>query len=223
MRRSMAILSIVAVLALAAGLLYFTLKPQASGEGSASTSAGQEWQRGWNLRLAELKKVFGEEDDHILTAMPPFYLGGGADVLTFRKKLPGVAYVTAGVIGDDQSKPNAIGQYELMICLRKHDPWAPQLISQLARYTTEAVLEPNDTMDIAPSLPQPTELSNFLFLPYAKLTVDGKPAAVMLCLGITPDELQYIRDHNAEDLVAKLKAAKVYPFTDLARKSVLKK
>lgn len=134
-----------------------------------------------------------------------------------------MTYVTAAMIGDSESKPNSLGQYELMICLRKDSPWAPQLISQLARYSTMEVLEPNDTMEIGPALPQPTKLSNFLFLPYAKLKVDGKDSSVMLCMAITTDELKFIQKHDVEELVAKLKTAQVYPFTDLKRKSVLKK
>lgn len=188
-----------------------------------SSAKSPDWQHLWDLRLAELRMVFGPEDDRIMTAMPPFYLGGGADVLSFQKQGPGVTYVTASMIGDKESKPNSLGQYELMICLQKDSPWAPQLISQLARYSTMEILEPNDTMEIGPSLPQPTKLSNFLFLPYTKLKVGGKDSTVMLCLGITADELEFIQNHDIEELVAKLKSANVYPFTELARKSVLTK
>lgn len=172
-------------------------------------------------RRAVLEVIFGGTDDPIRKAFPPFYSGGAADVLTFRKHVAGVTYVTASLIGDSQSKPNALGQYELMICVRKDAGWASDLISKLGHYTTEAVLAPNDTMDIGPALPRPTELTSFLFLPFSKIRVDGKDAAVMLCLGITADELEFIQDHDVEDLVEKLKERKIYPFTDPKRTSVL--
>lgn len=180
-----------------------------------------DWQNGWKERFTALERAFGAADEGVLTAMPPFYWGGGADVLTFRGYVDGVAYVTAALIGDETALPNELGQYELMICLRQEAEWAPRLISQLARYTTEAVLAPRDTMDIGASLPPPSKLSSFLFTPTARLTVDGRPAAVMLCLGITADEVELCREKGADELIARLKRAGVYPFTDLTRDSAL--
>lgn len=169
------------------------------------------WERLWNLRRAALERAFGAAEDSILTAMPPFYLGGGADVLTFRRHLDGVVYTTASLIGDELSKPNRLGQYELMICVREDAPWAADLISNLARYTAEAVLSPYDTLDAGPAFPPPTALSTLLFLPYATLNVDGQEASVMLCVGITAEELQFVRDHSVEDLVSRLTARQEYP------------
>jgi hypothetical protein len=179
-----------------------------------------DWQRLWDARLAALRSVLGPSDVRILTSPIPFYLGGSADVLTFRQHTEGVCYVTAGIIGDGCGKPNELGQYELMICLREPAEWAPNLISNLAKYTTEAVLKPGDTMDIAPALPQPTRLEHLLFVPYAKIAVEDEEAAVMLCLGITSDEYDCARKQGSEVIVDRLKQANVYPFTDLARESV---
>jgi hypothetical protein len=179
-----------------------------------------DWKQLWDARLAALQSVLGPSDDQILTSPIPFNLGGSADVLIFRKHNDGVCYVTAGVIGDDRAKPNRIGQYELMICLRKPADWAPQVIGTLSRYTTEAVLEPGDTMDVAPALPQPTKLDHLLFVPYAEVTVEGKRTVVLLCLGVTGDEYECVRRQGYDDLIERLKQANVYPFTDLARQSV---
>ncbi len=189
------------------------------GRRSKASANDDSWERIWNLRQAALEALFGSADDLILTAIPPFYLGGSADVLSFRKHLDGIAYVTASLIGESRSKPNEFGQYELMICVREDVEWAPRLMSNLAMYTAEAVLAPNDTMDIGAALPAPTNISSFLFLRYANVIVDGKASSVMLCIGITADELKYIRDHDVADLVMKLKKSGVYPFTDLDRSS----
>jgi hypothetical protein len=94
------------------------------------------------------------------------------------------------------------------------------LISDLAKYTTEAVLKPGDAMDIAPALPQPTRLDHLLFVPYAKIAVVGDEAAVMLRLGITGDEYDRVRKQGSEVIANRLKQAGVYPFTDLARESL---
>ncbi len=164
--------------------------------------------------------MFGPADDKVLTAIPPFYLGGAADVLTFRQGAESVYYVTAGVIGDDRARSNNLGQCELMICLREPAEWAPNLVSNLARYTTEAVLNPGDTMDIAPALPQPTRLDHLLFISFTELTVAGKRAGVLLCLGITGEEYEFARVHGSSALIERLKQANVYPFTDLGRSNV---
>lgn len=180
------------------------------------------WELLWNLRRAALERAFGAAEDSILTAMPPFYLGGGADVLTFRRHLDGVVYTTASLIGDELSKPNRLGQYELMICVREDAPWAADLISRPARYTAEAILSPHDTLDTHPIFPQPTELSTLLFLPYVTVRVGRQEAVVMLCVGITAEELQFIHDHGVEDLVSRLKARQEYPYTDLRRGPVVR-
>jgi hypothetical protein len=179
-----------------------------------------DWQRLWDARLAALQSVLGPSDDRILASITPFYLGGSADVLTFRQHTEGVCYVTAGIIGDGRGKPNELGEYELMICLREPAEWAPNMISNLARYTTETALNPGDTMDMAPALPQPTRLDHLLFVPYAKIVVEGKEAAVMLCLGITGLEYDCARKHGSDVIIDWLKQVNVYPFTDLARESV---
>ncbi|MEW4488624.1 suppressor of fused domain protein [Thalassoglobus sp. JC818] len=185
--------------------------------GSADDDA---WQRQWEARQKALEAVLGAADDKVLHSPVPFHLDGAADVLVFRKHNEGVVYVTADLIGDDRSKPNSLGQYELMICTPKDSDWAPQLISNLAKYTIVAVLNPNDTMDIGPALPKPSEVSAFLYLPYSKLEVEGKKSAVMLCLGITSAELKFIQNNDVEILVKALKKAGIYPMTDLSRSSV---
>lgn len=197
---------------------------------STSNSDDDDWQRLRDARQTVLEGVFGPADDILLHSPVPFYLDGAADVLMFHKHNNGVVYVTADLIGDDRSRPNELGQYELMICTPGDSEWAPQLISNLARYTIDAVLAPNDTMDIGPALPPPTELTAFLYLPYATVEVEGRHAAIMLCLGITASELAFIRKHDdveilvdalkVETLVDALKAAGVYPMTDLTRSSV---
>lgn len=175
----------------------------------------------WEARLTALRKVLGRGDDRILTSPLPFHLGGQADVLTFRKDFEGARYVTAGLIGDDQAKPNSIGQYELMICLEKPDDWAPKLLSKLSIYAKEAVLAPRDTMEIAPALPQPTTISHFLFVDYARIDVGRKPCMILLCLGITAQEYEYLQKNGYTKAIEALKRGKVYPYTDLRRESVV--
>lgn len=184
-------------------------------------ASADRWQELWDARLSSLESIFGPSDDGVFHSPLPFHLGGAADVVPFRRHLDGVTYVTADLIGDTRSKPNQLGQYELMICLREHSDWGPELISNLATYTLEAVLEPTETMDVAPSLPQPTQITSLLFVAYSELEFEAKPCGVLLCLGITEDELRYRHECGYDQVVEALKSAGVFPFTDLCRQSVL--
>lgn len=188
---------------------------------SDDPAMNDDWQRLWDARLAALEALLGPSDDKVLHSPVPFHLDGAADVLVFRKHNDGVVYVTADLIGDDRSKPSELGQYELMMCMRKDAHWAANLISNLAKYTVEEVISPRDTMDIGPALPQPTELVAFLFVPYANVMVEGNEAGILLCLGITQDECALAHEGGADALLSRLKQAGVYPFTDLSRPSVL--
>lgn len=208
------VLIIIGVLVAATGLGFLFM----SRSGDESTN---DWERLWDARLAALEAVLGPSTGGALHASIPFNLDGAADVVEFLEHVDGVVYVTADLIGDDRSKPNDLGQYELMICLRDEADWAPQLISNLAKYTIDAVLQPGETMDIAPALPQPTNLSSFLFGSYATISVQGKPASILLCVGITGEELQYLQANGYDALLQRLKDAGVFPFTDLSRRSVV--
>lgn len=97
------------------------------------------------------------------------------------------------------------------------------VISRLAYYTLEAKLNPGDTMDIGSALPDDSTLAAFLFFNFAAFKVRGRKAGLLLCVGITADELEACRAGKRVKVENALKAAKVYPFTDLYRKSVLAK
>ena len=94
-----------------------------------NAEAGEDdWQKNWDARIAALETELGKADDQITTSPVPIYLGGGADVLTFQKHVDGVAYVTAGLIGDDSQKKTPLGQYELMMCFAAFCQKAYELI-----------------------------------------------------------------------------------------------
>ncbi len=61
----------------------------------------------------------------------------------------------------------------------------------------------------------------FLFFDYARFEVRGQQAGLLLCLGITGDELKACRGGRRAEVEAALKSAGVYLFTDLFRKSAL--
>jgi hypothetical protein len=193
--------------------------PQAEKEDS-------QWQLWWDARVAALEKVLGKSDEMHLHAMIPFdmgpELGGAADVISFSKHLQkGIVYTTSELIGRDDQVQSRLGNYELAICHRKEDRYGPGIISQLAQYTCEAALQPGETMDLGPAAPKGSKIAAFVFLKYASFTVRRRKCGLMLCLGITPAELEAYYDGRGKQVLKALRDGGIYPFTDWKRKSVM--
>lgn len=184
-----------------------------------------EWQLWWDARLVALERVFGKCEDQMLISAVPFFLGfdcgGAATILRFKHHIPGTVYVTSELIGAEDQVPNELGNYELMICHRDSEEWGPNIIRHLAYYTLDCELGPRHTMDIGPSTPEGSTIAAFLFLEYARFHVREKSCGVLLCLGITREELEVINNDGVEAVVKALKNAGVYPYTDLYRESVV--
>jgi len=172
--------------------------------------------------VAALKSVLGDPDGLVLHAVIPWQLGGQADVLCFRKHLPGRVAVTCELLGEEGQIESDLGTYELMIAHRDDDDWGPNVIARLARYTCDARLDPGDTMEIGPAAPKGSTIAGFLFCEYARFTFRGQDAGLLLCLGITADELDRCRNGGRDEVLTALKAAGVYPYTDLSRPTVLR-
>jgi hypothetical protein len=188
----------------------------------ADTDLWQEW---WTARVAAIETVLGPSDDIVGHATLPFQigadLGGAADIIYFRKHVPGVIAVTSELIGCDEQIKNALGNYELMICQRDDVEWGADIISRLAYYTLRAKLEPSETMDIGEAAPDGSTITAFLFCDYGRFKVRRRQAGLLLCLGITADELAACHNGKTDKVLSAIKAEGVFPFTDLNRKSVL--
>jgi hypothetical protein len=184
-----------------------------------------EWTLWWDARVAAMESILGKSADTVGHGVIPFQfgaeMGGAADIVYFRNHLDGVVAATSELIGCDDQLQNDQGNYELMICSRDDDEWGPDIICQLAHYTLESVLNPGETMDIGPAAPDGSTIAAFLFCDYGRFKVRDRPAGLLLCLGITAQELSECRSGNRTQVESAIKDAGVYPFTDLFRKSVL--
>jgi suppressor of fused protein SUFU len=180
-----------------------------------------EWKLWWDARLAVMEGVLGKSDDMVGHATIPFDIGGAADIVCFHHHVNGIVSVTAELIGCDEQIKNRLGNYELMICQRQKDDWGDNLISQLAQYTLDSKLEPGETMDIGSAVPDGATIAALLFFKYATFRVRGRKCGLLLCLGITADELAAAHAGRRDAVEQALVESGVYPFTDVARKSVL--
>jgi hypothetical protein len=184
--------------------------------------ANDEWKQTWDARQAALESVLGPAEDTVLHAPVPFHLGGQADVLTFRQRTAGRIAATCELLGEPSQKRNLQGTYELAIAHRDENDWGPNIISKLARYTCDAVLQPGQTMDIDSAVPAKSTIAGFFFDDFKRMKFAGADAGVLLCIGLTADEVIACRKGKRQMVYDALIAQKVFPYTDLNRLSVLK-
>ena len=76
-------------------------------------------------------------------------------------------------------------------------------------------------MDLGPVVPGDSTLTAFLFLEFGRFTLRSRKAGLLLCIGITSDELAACRSGNSKAVELALASKGVYLFTDLQRPSVL--
>lgn len=177
-----------------------------------------------NAHDAALISALGTMEETVLSSPIPFFVGGPSGVAEFRHHLDGTVWATIDMISafeDSRPQPNRQGLYELMIAHRTRDEHGAQLISTLAPYAFEDVLNPGDTMEIGPAAPEGATISAFLFQDYARFEVEGIACGLLLCLGITGAELAACRAGRRKEVEASLAAAGVTPFTDWQRESVI--
>lgn len=190
-----------------------------------ATPADEERQAWWSARLAALETVLGKSDGTVYAASSVMQKQGFADVLRFPKYLTGVTYVTCGLIGHRRQVPNRWGQYELMMCTREENHWAPAILSRLSAYTLEATLHPGDTMDLAESSPDHSTVAAILFMrpdpPADTISVLNTPANLVLCLGITPTEFTACKTYGTGVMGRMFREKNVFPFTDMTRDSLM--
>jgi len=110
-----------------------------------------------------------------------------------------------------------------MICTRQELAKAADFIARLACYTCDAVLESGQTMDVGEFFGDST-LRAVLFAHPAEQSVHfeflGQRYSLLLCIGITTQELAFARSRGTAELAALLKQHGVFPYTTPDRPSV---
>lgn len=193
---------------------------------NSGNTKNDDYGQAWEELTTSLSTCLGDADDSLIQSEVPFYegadAGGFSDVLVYSSHLDGKVYVTADCILSGAQIENVHGSYELMIVHRDTQEWGPGVIAQLAYYTLAEEVSPGETIDVSGVTPDGSSISALLFLHYADLTLPSVDAAsLMLCIGITDAELDFLQSHDSVELVEKLKANSVFPYTDLHRDSVI--
>ena len=159
----------------------------------------------------------------------------------FPNGIPGTGFATMELIEPDGSgpKPNRIGTYELVAFTRLRMPLDDatkdadhpftkmelrmrSVLTQVGRYSFEAVLNPGETCEI-PGKDGKREHC-LIFDEYrkgnAQFEIDGKRHCLLLCIEVFCSEMEYAMKNGSAVVLKKLKEAGHYPYSDLDREPV---
>jgi hypothetical protein len=97
------------------------------------------------------------------------------------------------------------------------------VMTVVARYSYEAVLNPRETAELPGEEGErgPCLVFDAWDAGRAVLEINGKPHGLLLCIEVHPAEMEYAMKNGTAKLLEKLKAARVYPYSDLDRPPVV--
>ena len=198
----------------------------------------EQYDRDYEEKSKGLEHVLGKMHDLVGHAIIPFSVGGAVDMYYFPNHIPGTGFATMELLDSDGNgpKPNRIGTYELVAFTKepynesKETQTAFHLIERricglftmIGNFSTEAVLNPNETCEV----PKEGEENRCLvFDNYQpgnrQFKVGDRTHHLLLCLEIFRSEMDFAREHGSPQLFKLLKEKGFYPYSDLDREPVV--
>jgi hypothetical protein len=129
--------------------------------------------------------------------------------------------VTNDLLFCKQQRKNSLGKYEVAICTPKKSDWGHLILSKVAHFTLDAVLDDGHTGDISEWVDRKCAIKGLVFTKLTAFKSQGGSFGVLLCTGVTRSELDFALEHGSAKLLEKLKAEGVFPVTDMRRRSVV--
>lgn len=193
----------------------------------------QEW---YDKKSAMMVDILGEEHDRVMHAIIPYALGGGLDLYYFPNRVEGTAIATKELseLPGEGSSNDVLEMYELVMFTRHplslddaHDESTPfgrahhtinAILNCIAPYSQQATLNPHDTCEF----PAEMETVGGRCLIFDAYDMDEEHAefGLLAIIEIHRSEMEYAREHGGERLLAELRKAGYYPYSDLDRPPV---
>lgn len=185
-----------------------------------------------------MDQMLGEMHDLVGHSLIPFFLGGSLHQYYFPNHIEGVGIATKELTsaGPEGASNKRYDAYELVMFTRHPlDPELSQddatpfgkaqanintLLNLIARYSEEAELNPNETCEFPEDMEE-VGGKCLVFDGYAEQQVNGKTFGLLLIIEVFRAEMEYAREHGGGELIAKLKQAGAYPYSDLDRDPVV--
>lgn len=204
-------------------------------EGTTSDDIGRQWDE-HKSRLMEVS--LGKEHDMVLHAIIPFGIGGALDLYFYPNGLPGTAIATKELaLLPNQGSSNKLYRTYELVMFTKHrlgvltgeDEQSPfgrarskiaKILNPIARYSAEAQLNPNETCEF-PTAMKGVGGTCLIFDSYACHTDEmADRFGLLAVIEIFRSEMEFARKKGGAKLIARLKSAGHYPYSDMDRPPV---
>ena len=198
----------------------------------------EEFDQDYTLKKEGLENVLGEIHPMVGHAIIPFSVGGTVDMYYFQNHIKGTGFATMELLNPDGNgpKPNRLGTYELVAFTKldysgsEDNPTVFNTIERricgifttIANYSNQAVLNPNETIEV----PNGSSENNCLifdnYLPENKrFKIGARDHHLLLCLEVFRSEMEYARKNGTGKLIELLKEKGIYPYSDLDREAIV--
>ncbi len=210
-------------------------KPQAASKSDADDAAEEAWQ---NEKEKLLEEMLGPMHRMVMHAIIPYAIGGGLDLYYYPNHLEGVGIATQELThaGPTGSNNDHFDAYELVIFTRHaldleqaKDDSTPigrahqtmnAILNVVAPYSEQATLNPYETCEF-PADMESVGGKCLIFDSYGQQETNGKRFGLLLLIEVFRSEMEFAREHGGASLLAKLKSAGAYPYSDLDREPVV--
>ena len=193
----------------------------------------EEW---YERKTAMMVDVLGKEHDMVMHAIIPYAVGGGLDLYYFPNGIEGTAIATKELCETpgEGSSNEVFDTYELVMFTRhpisledarneatsfgRAHRSINAILNCIAPYSAQATLNPNETCEF----PEDMESIGGKCLIFDAYGFDADQAefGLLALIEIHRSEMDFARKHGGANLIAKLKQAGYYPYSDMDRPAV---
>ena len=194
----------------------------------------QQW---YDQKSALMERVLGKEHDIVMHAIIPYAIGGGLDLYYYPNRLPGTAIATKELCETPGEGPSnsVFDAYELVMFTKyslvlddvddESTPFGQShqtinsVLNLIARYSAQATLNPHETCEFPKDM-EKVGGKCFIFDRYGEPT-SSSGFGLLAVIEIFRTEMKFARKRGGAKLIAELKHAGCYPYSDMDRKPVV--
>jgi hypothetical protein len=200
-----------------------------------NAKAAEEW---YEHKSRLMEEILGREHDMVMHAIIPYAVGGALDLYYFPHGIPGTAIATKELseLPDQGSTNRDYSCYELAMFTRhplrldeakdkttdfgKAHSNINAILNCVARYSETAHLNPNETCEFPPDM-ESLGGKCLIFAGYGSRANEiARQFGILAVIEVFRSEMDFARSHGGSELIARLKAARHYPYSDMDREPV---
>jgi hypothetical protein len=177
-----------------------------------------DYQRFYKQLFLSIEERIGHVDQATRTPIIGFDCGGPVNLCTvgYRRERF-VTYVSCELAVREEQKEGEAGRYEVMMTC-DDEAWASKILTKIGQMSLESAFEHGHTVDIGQVVGPDCSLQGLVVEEFARVTIDGRNYGILHFHGVTRSELKFAMEVGTDDLLDRLKRAKVWPHTSIHRR-----